>query len=83
MLLGPIDRTAAATEVAPRSHEPAKRGDARLVLVNVEARPDLAERFRLSEVPTLVVVQDRRVVPRLVSPRGTRQLERGLAAWLH
>lgn len=53
-----------------------------LVRVNVEARPDLAERFRVGELPTLVVVQDRRVVRRLVSPRGTRQLQRELAPWL-
>ena len=53
-----------------------------VVRVNVEDRPDLAERFRVSEVPTLLVVDGRRVARRIVLPRGCRDLERDLAKWL-
>jgi thioredoxin-like negative regulator of GroEL len=53
-----------------------------LIRVNVAERPDLAERFRVDVVPTLVVVEGRRVVLRIVSPRSALELERELAAWL-
>lgn len=53
-----------------------------LVRVNVNERPDLAERFRVDVVPTLVVVEERRLVQRIVSPRSATELERELAAWL-
>ena len=53
-----------------------------LVRVNVEKRPDLAERFQIAEVPTLVIVEDGRVAQRVVSPRGCRELERALGRWL-
>lgn len=54
-----------------------------LVRVSVEARPDLAERFGVEAVPTLCVVEDRRLRKRIAAPRGCRELERELAAWLH
>jgi thioredoxin 1 len=53
-----------------------------LVRVNVDERPDLAERFGVEVVPTLIVVEGRRVVRRITSPRSTVQLENELAAWL-
>lgn len=53
-----------------------------LVRVSVERRPDLAERFRVETVPTLCVVEDRRLRKRIIAPRGCRELERGLASWL-
>jgi thioredoxin-like negative regulator of GroEL len=47
--------------------------------VDVDLRPDLAERFRVEEVPTLVLVCDKRVVERLdgrvSSPRIERMLD--------
>jgi thioredoxin 1 len=50
--------------------------------VDVDLRPDLADRFRVTEVPTLVLVRDRRVVERLdgrvSSPRIERMLEEHL-----
>ena len=59
------------------------RARARLVRVDVEARPDLAERFRVSAVPAVVLVQDKRVVGRLdgrvSAPRIERLLERHAA----
>ena len=53
-----------------------------LVRVAVDHRPDLAERFLVTEIPTLVVVQDRKVRKRIVSPAGSRELEAALAPWL-
>jgi thioredoxin-like negative regulator of GroEL len=50
--------------------------------VDVGERPDLAERFRIDEVPTLVVVADRRVQARLAHPRGCRDIETLLTPWL-
>ena len=54
-----------------------------LVRVSVEARPDLAERFGVETVPTLCVVEDRRLRKRITAPRGCRELERELAPWLN
>lgn len=51
--------------------------------VDVEERPDLVERFRIDEVPALLVVADRRVQGRLTHPRGCRDLEEMLKPWLH
>lgn len=54
-----------------------------LVRVSVERRPDLAERFGIETVPTLCVVEERRLRRRIVGPRGCRELERELAPWLN
>ena len=54
-----------------------------LVRVSVERRPDLAERFGVETLPTLCVVEDRRLRKRSVAPRGCRELEAELAPWLH
>jgi thioredoxin-like negative regulator of GroEL len=54
----------------------------RLMRVNVDRRPELAERFGVSELPTLIVVEEHRVVGRIVAPSGVRNLERELARWL-
>jgi len=51
--------------------------------VDVDERPDLVERFRIEEVPTLLVVADRRVQGRLEHPRGCREIEDMLKPWLH
>jgi thioredoxin-like negative regulator of GroEL len=50
--------------------------------VDVHEHPELAERFRIAEVPTLLVVEDNKVTGRLASPRGCRQIEELLAPWL-
>jgi thioredoxin-like negative regulator of GroEL len=50
--------------------------------VDVDEHADLAERFAVREVPTLVVVEDKRVRGRLEAPRGCRDIERLLAPWL-
>jgi len=51
--------------------------------VDVDERPDLVERFRIDEVPALLVVTDRRVQARLAHPRGCRDIEDMLKPWLH
>jgi thioredoxin-like negative regulator of GroEL len=51
--------------------------------VDVQEHPELAEQFRVDEVPTLVVVEDKKVTGRLTAPRGCRQIEELLAPWLH
>ena len=53
-----------------------------LVQIDVDERPDLVERFRVDEVPTLVVVADKRVRGRLPHPKGCRDIEDLLAPWL-
>ena len=53
-----------------------------LLNVDVAENADLAERFRVKEVPTIVVVEDKRVRGRLESPRGCRDIEQLLAPWL-
>jgi thioredoxin-like negative regulator of GroEL len=51
--------------------------------VDIDERPDLAERFRIEAVPTLLVVADRRVRARLEHPKGCREIEAMLKPWLH
>ena len=55
----------------------------RLYNVAQEERPDLLERFEVSKIPTLVVVEGKTVQARLENPRGCREIERFLAPWLH
>jgi thioredoxin-like negative regulator of GroEL len=47
-----------------------------------EERPDIVERFRIVEVPTLVVVEDKVVSARLEAPNGCKEIERFLGPWL-
>ena len=50
--------------------------------VDVDERPELVVRFGITEVPTLLVVADRRVHGRLAHPRGCREIEDLLKPWL-
>jgi len=50
--------------------------------VSVQARPDLAKRFAVESVPTIVVIEERRIKRRIVAPDGCRALEKELAPWL-
>lgn len=54
-----------------------------LVRVSVDERPDLAEHFRVDTVPTLFVIEARRVRKRIVAPRGARELTEELKPWLN
>jgi len=53
-----------------------------LVRVSIDRRPDLAEKFGIEQVPTVCVVEDRKLRCRIVAPRGCRELERELEPWL-
>ena len=55
----------------------------RLYRVDERQRPDLAERFGVKEIPSLVVVEDKTVRGLLVRPRGCRDIQAFLAPWLH
>jgi hypothetical protein len=50
--------------------------------IEVEEKPHLAARFRIDEVPTLLVVEDNRVRKRIVKPSGGHDLRAALAPWL-
>lgn len=50
--------------------------------VDVDDHSELAERFAVRNVPTIVVVQGKRVRGRLEAPRGCREIEKLLAPWL-
>jgi len=57
-------------------------GTFKLYRVDSEHRPDLVERFAVAQVPTLVVVEGKKVRARLERPRGCREIEAFLAPWL-
>jgi thioredoxin-like negative regulator of GroEL len=50
--------------------------------VDVDRHPQLAERFKVGDVPVLVVVEDKQVRGRLERPRSCREIEKFLAPWL-
>lgn len=54
----------------------------RFYSVAQEQRPDLIEKFKVGQLPTLVVVEDRIVRGRLEGASGCRQIETFLAPWL-
>lgn len=54
----------------------------RLYRVGKEQRPDLLERFGVAVVPTIMVVERKRVRVTLENPKGAREIERALARWL-
>jgi thioredoxin-like negative regulator of GroEL len=54
-----------------------------LVRISIDRHPDLAEKFRVEQVPTVCVVEGRKLRRKVVAPRGCRELERELEPWLH
>jgi thioredoxin-like negative regulator of GroEL len=58
-------------------------GTFKLYHVAQEERPDLVERFAVERLPTLVVVEGKRVQARLERPRGCKEIEEFLAPWLN
>ena len=57
-------------------------GTFRMLVVDEHERPDLVERFRVTGLPTLVVVEGRLERGRLEQPRGCREIEELLGPWL-
>ena len=50
--------------------------------VDVHARPDLAERFAVSDTPAVCVVDEKRIVARGVRPRTVGEITHLLSPWL-
>jgi thioredoxin-like negative regulator of GroEL len=54
----------------------------RLRRIDADQHPELVERFKIEEIPTLVVGENKRVRARLHAPRVCAQITRTLAPWL-
>jgi thioredoxin 1 len=50
----------------------------RVTSVDIDRRPDLAERFKVTQIPTLVLVKDKRAVARLDGRSSAPRIERML-----
>jgi thioredoxin-like negative regulator of GroEL len=59
-----------------------ERHRVRLTRVDIDERPDLAERFGVEDVPTLVLVCNRRVVERLEGRSSVPRIEEMLDRYL-
>jgi thioredoxin-like negative regulator of GroEL len=53
-----------------------------LVRIDVDERPDVAERLHVTSVPTLLVITGRRVHGRLAEPKGRAPIADLLSPWL-
>ena len=51
--------------------------------VSAESQPEVFERFGIEKVPTLVVIEDKKVKRSLELPGSCREIEQFLAPWLH
>jgi thioredoxin-like negative regulator of GroEL len=54
----------------------------RVLRVSTEQRPDLAVRFGVDTIPTLIVLDGASIGGTLTAPRGCEQIETFLAPWL-
>ena len=59
-----------------------ERGRLRVTIVDVDDRSELADRFEVETVPTLVLVKDKRAVARLVGRASAPRIERMLEPYL-
>ena len=50
--------------------------------IDYGSRADLAQRCGITNTPALIVIDDKRVAARIEKPRGCKEIERALAAWL-
>ena len=57
-------------------------GTFRVYRVDVAERPDLVARFSVDEVPSLAVVEGKKLRALLPRPRGCREIEAFLRPWL-
>ena len=60
-----------------------ERGALRVKKVDVDERPDVAERFRVEEVPALALVKEKRVVARLDGRSTAPKIESMIDPHLH
>jgi thioredoxin 2 len=54
----------------------------KLYRVDLEEQPDLVRRFDVEGLPTLVVIEEKRVTARLEQPRGFKDIRSFLDPWL-
>lgn len=54
----------------------------RVYRVDADSHADLVQRFKVETIPTLVVVEDKRVRGSLPNPQGCRDIEKFLSPWL-
>ncbi len=54
----------------------------RLRRIDVDEHPDIAERFRVAQTPTIYVVEGNKVVARSTRPRGCSELAELMQPWL-
>ncbi len=54
----------------------------RIHRIDVNERPELAERFHVTQTPAICVVADNRIVARSTRPRGTGELAALIRPWL-
>jgi thioredoxin 1 len=59
-----------------------ERGRLRISRIDVATSPDWAERFKIDDVPTLVLIKNKRAVARLDGRVSAPQIERMLAPYL-
>lgn len=50
--------------------------------VDVDEFPELTRRFGVDELPTIIVVERKRIAARLQQPRGCTEIQSALASWL-
>lgn len=72
-----LEGRVAAVLQRPRNHDAF-----RISRVDVDERPDLVERFRVEEIPTLLVVADGRILARLSRPESAASIGETLGPWL-
>jgi len=53
-----------------------------LVRVSAESQPSFVEQLGVLELPTLVVIDGRKIAARVENPRGRREIEVALSPWL-
>ena len=59
-----------------------ERARLRIALIDIEEQPDWADRLEITEIPTLVLIKDRRPVDRLEGRVSAPQIERMIAPHL-
>jgi thioredoxin-like negative regulator of GroEL len=59
-----------------------ERSRLRVTLVDIDKRPEIAERLGVSVVPTLVLIKDKRVVDRIEGRASAPRIERMLEVHL-
>jgi thioredoxin-like negative regulator of GroEL len=51
--------------------------------VDIAERADLAVRYQITAVPTILIIADHRLRARIEQPRNITDIQDGLAPWLH